>query len=160
MFDMLDVYGPSEILQFIGASYRTDIVYLAETLDPVTTRPAFASMNSLNSSVYPSLTPTHTFETAPKLDVLIIPGGPGWRNPTGLNATMAYIRETAPKVQQVLTICTCSSGWYIAREEGHSQQVFMVEHGGGQPKYDVGAFCPMGKKLPVQTKCVSQSVCI
>jgi hypothetical protein len=57
-------------------------------------------------------------------------------------------------------ICTCSSGWYIAREEGHSQQVFMVEHGGGQPKYDVGAFCPMGKKLPVQTKCVSQSVCI
>jgi transcriptional regulator GlxA family with amidase domain len=109
MFDMLDVYGPSEILQFIGASYRTDIVYLAETLDPVTTRPAFASMNSLNSSVYPSLTPTHTFDTAPELDVLIIPGGPGWRNPTGLNATMAYIRETAPKVQQVLTICTGSA---------------------------------------------------
>jgi transcriptional regulator GlxA family with amidase domain len=109
MFDMLDVYGPSEILQFIGASYRTDIVYLSETLDPVTTRPAFASMNALNSSVYLSLTPTHTFETAPELDVLIIPGGPGWRNPGTLNAIMAYIRETAPKVQHVLTICTGSA---------------------------------------------------
>jgi transcriptional regulator GlxA family with amidase domain len=109
MFDMLDVYGPSEILQFIGASYKTDIVYLAETLDPVTTRPALANMNSLNSSVYPCLTPTHTFETAPELDVLIIPGGPGWRNPTTLNATMAYIRKTAPKVQHVLTICTGSA---------------------------------------------------
>ena len=89
MFDMLDVYGPSEILQFIGKSYQIDIVYIADTLDPVvTTRPMIAAMNPLNSSVYPSLTPTHTFETAPELDVLIIPGGPGWRNPTSLNATM------------------------------------------------------------------------
>ncbi|CAN9470214.1 unnamed protein product [Alternaria alternata] len=104
MFDMLDVYGPSEILQFIGGSYPTNIVYIAETLEPVTTRPVMAAMNPLNSSVYPSLTPTHVFEIAPDLDVLIIPGGPGWRNPTSLNATMAYIRETTPKVRQVLTI--------------------------------------------------------
>ncbi|KAF1942552.1 class I glutamine amidotransferase-like protein [Clathrospora elynae] len=109
MFDMLDVYGPSEILQFIGGSYKTDIVYIAETLDAVTTRPVLAAMNPLSSEVYPSLTPTHTFKTAPELDILIIPGGPGWRNPTSLNATMAYIRETAPKVRQVLTICTGSA---------------------------------------------------
>lgn len=109
MFDMLDVYGPSEVLQFIGGSYKTDIVYIAETLDPITTRPAAANMNPLNSSVYPSLTPTHTFDTAPELDVLIIPGGPGWRNPTALNATMEYIRKTTPKVQQILTICTGSA---------------------------------------------------
>ncbi|KNG50527.1 class I glutamine amidotransferase-like protein [Stemphylium lycopersici] len=109
MFDMLDVYGPSEILQFIGKSYQTDIVYIADTLESVTTRPMMAAMNPLNSSVYPSLTPTHTFETAPELDVLIIPGGPGWRNPTNLNATMEYIRKTTPKVQQVLTICTGSA---------------------------------------------------
>ncbi|KAJ5029521.1 class I glutamine amidotransferase-like protein [Bipolaris maydis] len=109
MFDMLDLYGPSEVLQFIGGSYPTNIVYIAETLDPVTTRPALAAMNPLNSSVYPSITPTHTFETAPDLDVLVIPGGPGWRNPTTLNATMEYVRKTTPKVQQVLTICTGSA---------------------------------------------------
>jgi transcriptional regulator GlxA family with amidase domain len=109
MFNMLDVYGPSEILQFIGGSHQTNLVYIAETLEPVTTRPVMAAMNPLNSSVCPSLTPTHTFETAPDLDVLIIPGGQGWRNPTSVNATMAYIRETTPKVRQVLTICTGSA---------------------------------------------------
>jgi hypothetical protein len=58
--------------------------------------------------VYPVFTPTHTFETAPDLDVLIIAGGPGWWNPT-LNATLDYIAKTAPNSKQVLTICTGSA---------------------------------------------------
>lgn len=105
MFDVLDVMGPTEVLQFVSASFKTDIVYIAETMEPVTTRPTFPSMNPFNSSVYPLLPPTHTFETAPELDVLIIPGGPGWRNPS-LNATLDYIRKTAPNVKQIITICT------------------------------------------------------
>jgi transcriptional regulator GlxA family with amidase domain len=109
MFDMLDVYGPSEILPFIGESHQPNIKCIVETLEPVTTRPVMAAMNPLNSSVYPSFTPTHTFETVPDLDVLIILGGQGWRNPTSLNATMAYIRGTTPKVRLVLIICTGSA---------------------------------------------------
>jgi transcriptional regulator GlxA family with amidase domain len=108
MFDVLDVMGPTEILQFVSSSFKTDIVYIAETMEPVTTRPSLPSMNPFNSSVYPLIPPTHTFETAPELDVLIIPGGPGWRNPA-LNATLDYIRKTAPKVKQVITICTGSA---------------------------------------------------
>ena len=64
-----------------------------------------AASDVYKRQVYPLLAPTHTFETAPELDVLIIPGGPGWRNPN-LNATLEFIRKTAPKVQQVITICT------------------------------------------------------
>jgi putative intracellular protease/amidase len=105
----IDVYGTSEILQFIGESHHRNIVYVAETLEPVIMRPIIAAMNPLNSSVYSSLTPTHTFETVPDQDVLIIPGGQGWRNPTSSNATMAYICGTTPKVRQVLTICTGSA---------------------------------------------------
>jgi transcriptional regulator GlxA family with amidase domain len=108
MFDVLDVFGPTEVLQFVSSSFKTDIVYIAETMDPVTTRPTLAAMNPLNSSVYPLLPPTNTFATAPELDVLIIPGGPGWRHPA-LNATLDYIRTTAPKVKQVITICTGSA---------------------------------------------------
>ncbi|KAL6707576.1 hypothetical protein ACN47E_003925 [Coniothyrium glycines] len=108
MFDVLDVHGPVEVLQFVSAAYKTDIAFIAETMEPVTTRPQSAAMNALNSSVYPLLPPTHTFDTAPELDVLIIPGGPGWRNPN-LNATLAYIRRTAPKVKQIITICTGSA---------------------------------------------------
>ncbi|KAF2031086.1 ThiJ/PfpI [Setomelanomma holmii] len=105
MFDVLDVHGPTEVLQVLSASFKTDIVYIAETMEPVTTRPTLAAMNPLNSSVYPLLPPTHTLATAPELDVLIIPGGPGWRDPA-LNATLDYIRATAPKVKHVITICT------------------------------------------------------
>lgn len=108
MFDVLDVHGPVEVLQFVSATYKTDIVFIAETMDPVTTRPQAASMNALNSLVYPLLPPTHTFETAPELDVLILPGGPGWRNPN-LNATLGYIRKTAPRVKHIITICTGSA---------------------------------------------------
>ena len=108
MFDLLDVHGPIEILQFLSGIYRIDIALIAETMDPVTSEPSLASMNPFNSSVYPVLPPTHTFETAPELDVLILAGGPGWRNPT-LNTTLDYIARTAPKVKQVLTICTGSA---------------------------------------------------
>lgn len=108
MFDLLDVHGPIEILQFLSGFYKIDIALIAETMDPVTSEPSMASMNPLNSSVYPVLPPTHTFETAPELDVLILAGGPGWRNPT-LNATLDYIARTAPKVKQVLTVCTGSA---------------------------------------------------
>lgn len=108
MFDLLDVHGPIEILQFLSGVYKIDIALIAETMEPVTSEPSMASMNPFNSSVYPVLPPTHTFETAPKLDVLILAGGPGWRNPT-LNATLDYIARTAPKVKQVLTICTGSA---------------------------------------------------
>lgn len=108
MFDLLDVHGPIEILQFLSSSYKIDIALIAETMDPVTSEPSMASMNPFNSSVYPVLPPTHTFEMAPELDVLILAGGPGWRNPT-LNATLDYIAKTAPHVKQVLTICTGSA---------------------------------------------------
>jgi transcriptional regulator GlxA family with amidase domain len=105
MFDLLDVFGPVEVLQYLSATYRTEIAFIAETMEPVTTRPSMDAMNPLNNSVYPVLPPTHTFETAPDLDVLIIPGGSGWRNPAW-NASLEYIRRTAPKVKQVITICT------------------------------------------------------
>jgi transcriptional regulator GlxA family with amidase domain len=108
MFDVLDLNGPVEILQFISGIHKTNIALIAETMDPVTTEPQLAAMNPFNSSVYPRIPPTHTFKTAPDLDVLIIPGGPGWRNPN-LNATLSYIRETAPKVKQIITICTGSA---------------------------------------------------
>lgn len=108
MFDLLDVHGPIEILQFLSGLYKIDIALIAETMVPVTSEPSLASMNPFNSSVYPVLLPTHTLETAPELDVLILAGGPGWRNPT-LNATLDYIARTAPHVRQVLTICTGSA---------------------------------------------------
>ena len=106
-FDPVDIYGPVDILQLLSKYSKLDVAFISETLNPVTTEPLTAMMNPLNSTVWPTLPPTHTFETAPELDVLIIPGGPGMRSPN-LNATLDYIARTAPKVKHVITVCTGS----------------------------------------------------
>jgi putative intracellular protease/amidase len=107
-FDMIDIYGPLEVLQAAGRYHKIDFALISETMDLVTTEPMAASMNPMNSSTWPTVAPTHTFETAPELDVLIIPGGAGMRSPY-LNKTLKYIKETAPKVKFIITICTGSA---------------------------------------------------
>lgn len=108
MFDALDVRGLVEGLPFVSGAYRTDIAFIAESAEPVSTRPQSAMKNTLNSSVYPSLPQTHTFEIAPDLEVSMIPGGPRWRNPSS-NAMLEYIRKTVPTAQHIKTICTGSA---------------------------------------------------
>ncbi|KAJ4293678.1 hypothetical protein N0V90_008962 [Kalmusia sp. IMI 367209] len=104
-FDTTDITGPLEVLQLIGILHHTEIFLLSNTLDPVSAQPV--TMNPQNSSVWPPLIPTHTFESAPELDVLIVPGGPGARNPN-MTAVWNYIARTAPKSRHVLNICTGS----------------------------------------------------
>ncbi|KAK7189005.1 class I glutamine amidotransferase-like protein [Paraphaeosphaeria sporulosa] len=104
-FDTTDITAPLEILNFIGLLYNTEVVLLSDTLEPVSTQPL--TMNPKNSSVWTTFTPTHTFDTAPEVDVLIVPGGPGARNPN-MTAVWNYIAKAAPKTKHVLTICTGS----------------------------------------------------
>ena len=92
----------------VSNSHKIDIVLISESLDTITTEPLMAVMNPYNSTTYPKLPPTHTFETAPKeFDVLIIPGGAGMRSPY-LNSTLKYIKEATSNVKHVITICTGS----------------------------------------------------
>jgi putative intracellular protease/amidase len=92
-----------------GRHHTLDVSLIAETLEPVTTEPLMAMMNPMNSSVWPTLPPTHTLDTArADLDVLVIPGGPGMRAPN-MNRTLEWIRETAPRVKHIITICTGSA---------------------------------------------------
>lgn len=104
-FDTTDVTGPLEVLNFIGLLHSTDVALLSDTLDPVSPEPKM--MNKLNSSVWAPIVPTHTFDTAPEIDVLIVPGGPGARNPN-ITAVLDFIGRTAPNTKHVLNICTGS----------------------------------------------------
>lgn len=109
-FDLIDIAGPMEVLQFTGYQYPIHISLIAASLSPVTSEPLMPSMNPQNSSVWPTLNPTHTFETAPDdLDVLIVPGGPGMRAPENLlKGELEFIREQFGKVKHFVTICTGS----------------------------------------------------
>lgn len=103
--DPLDVMGPNEVLFTMGRFYQINVALISETLDLVTSEPQSASMNKHNSSTWTQIQPTHTFGTAPDLDVLIVPGGAGTRSPA-LNSTIEFIRTTFPKVKYFMTVCT------------------------------------------------------
>jgi transcriptional regulator GlxA family with amidase domain len=47
----------------------------------------------------------HDFQTAPKLDMLIVTGGPGWVEQSKLPETLAFIRNSAAEIP-VVSVCT------------------------------------------------------
>ncbi|GKU00453.1 dj-1 family protein [Fusarium langsethiae] len=103
-FDMMDVFGPLDPLQLISLGVqKLNLHLIAETLDPVTTAPV--AMNKFDSSFFPIVPPTNTFDDDLDLDLLIVPGGAGARNPS-LQAVTSYIAKMYPKVKILMTICT------------------------------------------------------
>lgn len=102
--DMIDVYGPLDPLQIMAKStQQMQLHMIAETMETVTTAPA--SMNPMNSSFFPTIPVTNTFDEDLDLDVLIVPGGPGVRAPN-MEAVENYIAKMFPKVKFLLNICT------------------------------------------------------
>ena len=83
--------GPVEALNSL--SHNRDFPYvddldfcvIAETLDPVPTGPLKDDPNPFNKRITQSIVPTHTFDDAPEIDVLIVPGGYG-TGPASLHA--------------------------------------------------------------------------
>ncbi|KZL77453.1 DJ-1/PfpI family protein [Colletotrichum tofieldiae] len=106
--DMLDIFGPLDALQLVAHNRHLNLHLIAATLDPVTTAPQGAGTNAYNSSFWPTIQPTATFDDALDLDVLIVPGGPGIRYP-GLEPIVEYVKRYYPKVKYLITICTGAS---------------------------------------------------
>ncbi|KAJ3094584.1 hypothetical protein HDU97_007887 [Phlyctochytrium planicorne] len=112
-FAVLDVFGPLEYLNILSVKNNISLSLIANNLDPVSSTtpllPAFAN------SVGESIVPTHTFDNAPPLDVLIVPGGVGTR-PIFFNDTnetlLQFIQSRAvpsTKLSFLLSVCTGAS---------------------------------------------------
>jgi transcriptional regulator GlxA family with amidase domain len=84
-----------------------NLYLIAETLQPVSTKAPGKEFNPKNSNFSQAVLPTHTFENAPALDVLIIPGGVGTRIPS-IKSTVDFVADMYPKVQYCITVCTGS----------------------------------------------------
>lgn len=84
---------------------QLDLYLIAETLAPVTPEDPQPSGNPFDSSFWPSILPTHTFATAPPLDVLFVPGGAGG-GPENVAALAGFIAERYPALEYLLTVCT------------------------------------------------------
>ena len=106
-FQALDIFGPLDALNSLSLAYPLSLSVIAQTLDPVSTKPPGALGNP-RSDFGQSITPTHTFSTAPLIDVLIVPGGIGTRDPANVQEVVKYIAKAYPTLKYLITVCTGS----------------------------------------------------
>ncbi|MGI8425471.1 MAG: DJ-1/PfpI family protein [Actinomycetota bacterium] len=93
----LDIVGPYEVLASLGehgvnAGYRT--VWISETLEPVRSHQGL------------TMVPEVTFEQAPPLDVIVVPGGPGQAQQMSNVAMIAYLKRAGRQATTVCSVCT------------------------------------------------------
>jgi len=98
-FAALDIVGPYEVLASLGANgvnagYET--IWLAETLEPVKAHQGL------------SVVPEATFETAPAIDVLVVPGGPGQAHQMNNPKMIAFLKRAGRQARFVTSVCTGS----------------------------------------------------
>ncbi|KAG5641819.1 hypothetical protein DXG03_004161 [Asterophora parasitica] len=114
-FQALDAFGPLDALNTLAGELSTlslNLSVIAATMDPVSTKSPAPSSATANFGQ--SIVPTHTFETAPNLDVLIIPGGGGTKHPEIIGA-IDFVAKVYPSLKYLITVCT---GTRIAARAG------------------------------------------
>lgn len=87
----LDLTGPYEVFARLP---DTQVLLLAKTLDPVVTEKGLAIL------------PNGTFDTAPQLDVLCVPGGPGINECLQDEVLLLFLRQQSQNARYVTSVCT------------------------------------------------------
>jgi putative intracellular protease/amidase len=90
-FELLDVFGP---LEAFGHVPEMTIELLAERAGPVA------------SAQGPSAHADHSFTDAPRLDLILVPGGIGTRTEVDNTALLAWLRRRAAEAELVTSVCT------------------------------------------------------
>ena len=91
-FELLDVFGPLEVLGFLRDTFR--IVLVGPEAGPV------ASVQGPRSIA------DHGLADCPPLDVLLVPGGLGTRREVGNDHLLGWLRERAADATYVTSVCT------------------------------------------------------
>ncbi|WP_422858610.1 DJ-1/PfpI family protein [Flagellimonas sp. S174] len=112
--ELLDFAGPAEV--FAAASYYTNNYHFNVY--------TVAKETKLKSQGFLDITPNYSFETAPKTDVLILPGGNAH---DALNDTLTqkWIGKEIERSPDVLTVC---SGIFFLEESGRLNGIKVTSH--------------------------------
>jgi putative intracellular protease/amidase len=94
-FELLDIFGPLEMFGMIND--RISTVLIADKAGPVTSRTGPATIADVS------------FADAPKLDIVMIPGGSGTRREVNNPAFLEAVKNLAEATPQVATVCTGSA---------------------------------------------------
>lgn len=116
-FALLDVCGPLEIFNALSAVVSIEMALIAvDSLEPVSTRVSIDSIPGFKgssmekslplSTLEQKISPTHTLDTVPELDVLVIPGGFGGLAASQNPKVLDFIKNT--KARHIITVCNGS----------------------------------------------------
>ncbi|KAI8819421.1 DJ-1/PfpI family protein [Fimicolochytrium jonesii] len=110
-FTALDVFGPLEWLNMLSTSHNITLSLISTTnstnLTGISSLAQGTPMSmSLTGAVGETILPTHTLLTAPKLDILIVPGGLGTRSEVNNTDISAFINARYPELEYLLSVCT------------------------------------------------------
>ena len=109
-FALLDIAGPLQFFNQLSAVKPFELSIIAKSMEPVgTTPPEHVCRDTEFRQIGERWLPTHTFDTAPDLDILLIPGGLGARDETTFNDVGAFVKQRYPNVKYLLTVCTGAS---------------------------------------------------
>lgn len=93
----LDFVGPWEVYTMAKSERGSgDVVTISETGDTVRCAKGLRVL------------PDHSFETAPKLDIIVVPGGMGTRREVDNQNLLGWIAKVAPDCVWVTSVCTGS----------------------------------------------------
>jgi putative intracellular protease/amidase len=94
-FEVLDVFGPIEMWAYVP---DFQVITIAQTAGPV---------KSAQQGI--AAVADYSFETAPKLDILMVPGGIGTQAELGNEVLLNYLREQDKTTQLTTSVCTGSA---------------------------------------------------
>jgi transcriptional regulator GlxA family with amidase domain len=94
-FELLDVYGPLEVLGHLKHDFEVHMV-----------GPATGPVASVQG---PRTVADHGFDDAPALDMLLVPGGLGTRREVENERFLGWLRQRAATASLVTSVCTGSA---------------------------------------------------
>eukprot|EP01119_Soliformovum_irregulare_P017487 TRINITY_DN520_c0_g1_i1.p1 TRINITY_DN520_c0_g1~~TRINITY_DN520_c0_g1_i1.p1 ORF type:complete len:302 (+),score=41.57 TRINITY_DN520_c0_g1_i1:120-908(+) len=109
-FAVLDVFGPLEFWNALSTSYNVKLALIANQTGLV---PSLAKhsmpgggMMNMDRGIGESINAEYDFETAPDLDILLVPGGMGTRNLAGDPSITNFIKSRYPQLEYLVSVCT------------------------------------------------------
>ena len=125
-FELLDMFGPLEMFTALPADLL-EVVMIAEKEGTV-------KAGSMSGAPMPSVLADYSFDTAPALDLILVPGGMGTIAELGNEAMLDFLAERAKTAAITSSVCTGSAllakaGILDGKKATSNKQVFNLAVG-------------------------------
>ena len=104
-FEVLDVFGPVEMFMSVGAS-RLRVIMIAEKAGEV---PSGSVGDKAGEWSGPKVVADYDFATAPRVDLLLVPGGAGTMQQLTNEAHKEFLRSRSGDAELVTSVCSGSA---------------------------------------------------